>query len=152
MSGGFVARDPDFADRIRSSFGRQAMMRTIGATLDEVAPGLVAIRLPRSDGILQQHGFIHGGVVATIGDTAAGCAALTLMSADQGVLTVEFKINLMAPARQPVLLARGRVVRPGRTLTVAEAEIVGVEDGREVTIAVVLATMMTIAGRPDVVG
>lgn len=152
MSTGFVARDPHFAGRIASSFGRQAMMRTIGAILEEVAPGLVTIRLPRSEAILQHHGFIHGGAVATIGDTAAGCAALTLMTASQNVLTVEFKINLMAPARQPALLARGRVVRPGRTLTIAEAEIVGLEDGREIPVARVLATMMAVEDRPDVLG
>jgi len=108
--------------------------------------------LPYSDDVSQQHGFFHGGAIGTIADSAGGYAAFSLMSADDGVLTVEYKLNLMAPADGELLIARGRVVRPGRTLTVTRAEVAVVKDGRERPCAAMQQTMMRIVGRADVVG
>jgi uncharacterized protein (TIGR00369 family) len=146
----FVARDPAFEQRVRSSFGRQTMMKTIGATLRSVAPGLVEIELPFRDDLCQQHGFLHAGAVTAIADNACGYAALSLMPPGAAVLTVELKINLLAPARGSRFVARGRVTRPGRTLTVCLGEVVAVGEGDEQPIATILTTMMAIQDRPDV--
>ena len=110
-------------ERVRASFAKQGLMTTLGATLDSVSPGLVEIIVNPHPAILQQHGFVHGGVVSAIADSAAGYAALSLMPADTGILTTEFKINFLAPAAGERILARGRVVKAGRTLTLAQAEV-----------------------------
>jgi uncharacterized protein (TIGR00369 family) len=112
-----------FEDTIRDSFGRQAFLAWAGATLARVAPGEVDIELPFRADLVQQSGVLHAGVVAAIGDTACGYAAMTLMPAGSEVWSVEFKINLIAPAAGRRFVARGRVVRSGRTLTVCTAEI-----------------------------
>ena len=138
--------------RIRASFGRQSMMTTLGAALLRVAPGEVAIALPVAGHILQQHGFVHGGAVSCVADSAAGFASLTLMPETAGVLTVEFKINLVAPAKGERLVAEGRVVRPGRTLTLAQAEVFAEDGAERRLVALLTATMMRIEGRDDVVG
>lgn len=151
MSGTFTARDPTFAKRITASFDSQTLMATLGATLVRVAPGEVDIALPRSAGILQQHGFVHGGAITAIADSAAGYAALTLMAAGVGVLSVEFKINLLAPASAARFVASGRVIRPGRTLTVSQAEVYGEGAVGRTLVALLTATMMTVEGRSDVV-
>jgi uncharacterized protein (TIGR00369 family) len=145
-----VPADPDFERRVRSSFARQTIMATIGAELIHVAPGEVEIALPVADHISQQHGFVHAGAVATIADSAAGYAALSLMPPGAGVLTTEFKINLMAPAAGERLIAQGRVVRAGRTLTIALAEVHAEAEGRRKLIALLTASMMTIQGRDGV--
>lgn len=119
----FPPADPDFEARVRASFARQSIMTTLGATLMRIEPGLVEIALPFADHILQQHGFVHAGVVATIADSAAGYAGLTLMPPGAGVLTAEFKINLLAPAQGERLIAQGRVIKSGRSLTIAEADV-----------------------------
>lgn len=148
--GSFEAADPNFAARVRESFGRQQMMRTIGARITDVAPGQVTIELPFREDLTQQHGFLHGGIVAGIADSACGYAALSLMAADQAVLTVEYKVNFLAPARGGRLVARGRVTRPGHTLTVCAGEVVAVADGgTEETIATMLATMLALRERPE---
>ena len=126
-------------------------METFGATLLRVAPGEVDIALPVAPHILQQHGLVHGGAVTTIADSAAGYASLSLMEPGVGIVTVELKINLMGPGRGERLVAEGRVVRPGRTLTVAQATVFAEEGGERSAIAVLLATMMRIEGRPGVV-
>lgn len=152
MSERFVPRDPAYAERVRGSFARQSLMATLGARLERVEPGAVTVALPRSDGILQQHGFVHGGAVAAIADVAAGYAALSLTPPGTGVLTVEIKINLLAPARAPLFRAEGRVIRPGRTLTMCQTEVFGAEDedGR-LLVAVLTGTMMSVAARSEVV-
>ncbi|MFQ5766297.1 MAG: PaaI family thioesterase, partial [Rhodospirillales bacterium] len=114
----FTAPDPGFAARVEQSFAAQGIMVTIGARLTRIEPGYCEIELPYSDAVSQQHGFFHGGAIGTIADSAGGYAAFSLMDADDGVLTVEYKLNLMAPALGERLIARGRVLRPGRTLTV----------------------------------
>ncbi|HVU62571.1 MAG TPA: PaaI family thioesterase, partial [Phycisphaerales bacterium] len=131
--------------RIRASFDRQALMRTLGASLDSVADGEVRIRLPASEHIAQQHGFAHAGAIAAIADSACGYACLTRMPEDAAVLSVEFKINLLAPAAGRAFIAVGKVVRAGRTISVATAEVLAEnDDGARKPIAVMQATMMRV--------
>ncbi len=111
-------RDPDFAARVRGSFARQRLMATLGAELERVLPGEVAIQLPFREDLTQQHGVLHAGAVTAIVDSACGYAAFSLMERGTGVLSVEFKVNMLAPAAGETFLAIGRVVRAGRTLTV----------------------------------
>lgn len=146
-----MARDPDAEARVRRSFARQTVMETIGAELGRVEPGRVEILMPVSPRVAQQHGFVHAGIVSTIADSACGYAAFSLMPRGAGVLTVEFKVNLMSPATGSRLIAEGRVVRSGRTLTVAQAEVHAEIGGDRKIIALMTATLMTIEGREDVV-
>ncbi len=127
-------------------------MSHIGAEITAVAAGACEIRLPYGDHVSQQHGFFHGGIVATIADSAAGYAGFSLMPLGAGVLTVEFKINLVAPADGDLLVARGSVVRPGRTLTVTRAEVAVRKDGQERACAILQQTLMMITGRQGVIG
>ena len=142
----FQPRDPDFERRVRASFARQAAMRTLGATLERVAPGEVDLALPFRADLTQQHGFLHAGVVTAVIDSACGYAALSLMEPGAAVLSVEFKVQLLAPARGARFLALGRVVRAGRTLTVVAGEL-RAEDGRPV--ALLNGTMMAVRDRPE---
>jgi uncharacterized protein (TIGR00369 family) len=134
--------------RIRRSFARQGYMTAIGAELVHVAEGEVDIVLPFSERLTQQDGYIHAGVVAGATDSACGYAALTTMEANAEVLTVEFKINLLAPAAGEQLVARGRVLRSGRTLTVCRGDAVTISDGEEKHVATLTATLMAIVRRP----
>lgn len=131
---------------MRESFARQQFMATVGAELVRVAPGEVDIRLHPDPRLTQQHGFLHAGVVIAAVDSACGYAALTLMEEEAEVLTVELKVNLLAPATGESLLARGRVLRSGRTLTVCSGEAVAEADGAETTVAALLTTMMAVRG------
>jgi uncharacterized protein (TIGR00369 family) len=137
--------DPHFASRVRESFGRQKAMALIGASLKSVAAGQVEIALPYRVDLSQQKGFIHGGILGMIADTACGYAAFSLMPAGGSLVTVEYKMNILKPGRG-ALVARGKVVRPGRTLTVARAEVYA-DDGSHV--ATMLQTLMALPGRPD---
>lgn len=125
------------------------MMQTIGATLDMVAPGQAVISLPFRADLTQQHGYLHAGVVATIADSACGYAAYTLMPADASVLTVEYKINLLSPACGDRFVARAMVVRPGRTLTVVQADVFAYAADAEVRTATMLATIIALRDRSD---
>jgi len=146
-----VPQDPQFADRVRASFARQEVMRTLGATLTRVEPGLVEIALPFRNDLTQQHGFLHAGVITTIVDSACGYAALSLMPAQTGVLSIEYKVNFLAPARGSRFIARGRVLRAGKTITVCMGDVMAVQDdGQEVVIATMLATMLVVRDRPGV--
>jgi uncharacterized protein (TIGR00369 family) len=127
-------------------------MGTIGARLARVVAGEVESRVPFRPDLTQQHGFIHAGVVTSALDSACGYAAFSLMPAGAGVLSVEFKTNLLAPARGDELIARGRVVRAGRTVTVCQADAFMRSGADETLIATMLATMMTVLDRPDVTG
>ncbi|PTM38676.1 PaaI family thioesterase [Bosea sp. 124] len=147
---GAALSDDEIARRIEASFGKQAFMTTLGARLSHVAVGEVEIELPIMPHVTQQHGFVHAGAVASIADSACGYAALTLMPAGAGVLTAEFKINLLAPAAGERLLAKGRVVKAGRTLTLAMAEVFAIKDGVSKLCAMMTATCMTMAGRDGV--
>jgi uncharacterized protein (TIGR00369 family) len=138
--------------RIRASFARQGLMRTLGAALGRIAPGEVEIVLTPKPEISQQHGFVHAGAVSAIADSAAGYAALSLMPQGAGVLTVEFKISLLAPAQGERITARGRVVRQGRTLSFAQTEVFARTGGEERLIASLSATMMAITDRAGIEG
>ncbi|TCZ65916.1 PaaI family thioesterase [Roseicella aquatilis] len=145
-----AAPDPDYAARCAESFGRQAFLHFIGATVESVAPGRVVLRLPFRPELAQQHGFFHAGALTTLADTAAGYAAFSLMPAGAAVLTVEFKVNLLRPARGAVALARAEVIKPGRTLMAVRADVLCLRGEEEELVATMLATMMAVQGRPDV--
>ncbi len=140
---------PHFAERVRASFERQNAMHLIQATLPVVEQGRTEIHLPHWQGVEQQHGFVHGGVVGMIADSAAGYAAMTVVPADASVLTVEFKMNLMAPADGEKLIARGEVVRSGRTLIVTQAQVFAVKAGKESLCALMQQTIMVMHGRGE---
>ena len=142
-------QDPEFRARVTTSFSRQAFMGTIGASLELVEPGEVHIALPFSKQLAQQHGYLHAGATTAIADSANGYAALTLAPPEAEVLAVEFKINLMAPASAPRFLARGRVLRPGRRLSVCLAEVVALNGADQEVIATMLSTIsIRPSGRP----
>ena len=119
----YQAPSPSFADEIKRSFARQTFMQLIGAELSRVEPGVVEITLPFRSDLTQQHGHLHAGIVTTIADTACGYAAYSLMPAGSEVLSVEFKMNLLRPARGETFVARAEVIKPGRTLTVVRADV-----------------------------
>jgi uncharacterized protein (TIGR00369 family) len=137
--------DPAFAQRCRESFARQKAMALIGASLTLVEPGYVEIKLPFRHDLTQQKGFVHGGILGMIADTACGYSAFSLMPADCSLVTVEYKMNILTPARGG-LVAKGQVVKPGRTLTVARAEVYA-DDGKHV--ASMLQTLMMLANTSD---
>ncbi len=141
--------DIHFAERVRASFAKQHAMALIRASLPVVDAGHTEIHLPHWDGVEQQHGFVHGGVVGMIADSAAGYAAMTLISATDSVLTVEYKMNLLAPANGEKLIARGKVVRPGRTLIVTQAEVFAVNDEKETLCALMQQTIMVMHGKSE---
>ena len=142
----FEPADPDFAARVRSSFQRQGIMAHIGATLSSVEPGRVRISLPYSDSLSQQHGFFHGGITTTIADSACGYSGFTLMPADTSVLTVEYKVNFLAPADGELLVATGRVVKSGRSIIVCHGDVVVIKGDRERLCATMTETMMVMRG------
>ena len=144
-----VPKDPDYAARVRASFDHQRVMRWIGATLTQLAPGQCEITLAHKPELTQQYGYIHGGIIGTIGDTAAGYAGYTLMPHDASVLTVEYKMNIVAPGDGERLIARGEVIRAGRSLVVARADVFAVKAGKETLCATLLQTLMTIHGKAD---
>jgi uncharacterized protein (TIGR00369 family) len=136
---------PDFERRTRESFARQQAMATLGIELERVEPGVVGLLLAHRADLTQQHGFLHAGIVSTALDSACGYAAFTLMPPDAAVLTIEFKVNLLAPARGPVLRIEGRVVKAGRTISVVDARAVQGDD--DTLVATMTATVMTVLGR-----
>ncbi|HRF13495.1 MAG: PaaI family thioesterase [Candidatus Accumulibacter phosphatis] len=138
------AQDPHFAERVHASFARQQAMNLIGARMAVVEAGYTEIHLPYKPEVTQQHGYIHGGIVGMIADSAAGYAANTLTAADTGVLTVEYKLNLLAPAEGQLLIAEGSVVRYGRTLIITRAEVFAVNHGRKNLCALMQQTIMAV--------
>jgi len=145
----FEPQDSNFEARVRKSFARQKVMKTIGASLTKVSPGEIEIELPSRDDLTQQHSFLHGGIVATIADTACGYAALTLMPVDSAVLTIEYKVNFVSPATGKRMIARAHVTKPGRTVTVCAGDVFAIRDGKEKLVATMLATIMALHGRAD---
>ena len=138
------APDANFAERVRDNFARQSMMTTIGAHVVRVEPGEVEIHLPHGPHISQQHGFIHGGAIGMIADSACGYAALTLMKAGTDVVSSEYKINFLRPAVGQNFIATGRVQRAGKRVSVVSGEVHAVNDGKTTLIALILATMMNV--------
>ena len=146
----FEPADPSFEERTRASFARQGIMGYLGARLEKVGPGRVEISLPFRPELSQQHGFFHAGVVATIADSAGGYAGFTLFPADSGVLTVEFKLHLLAAADGERVRAVGEVIRAGRTLTVCRLDAFVEKAGRSAHCATGTQTLMTLVGRAGV--
>jgi len=144
---GFELRDVEYQRRVRESFDRQGLMKHLGAELVSLEPGGAVIRVPFRGELTQQHGYFHAGVTGAVADSACGCAAYTLMGAEDSVLTVEYKINLLAPADGEELVARARVVRSGKTLKVCMADVFVRKAGAENHCATVLATIMCMAGK-----
>ena len=143
--------DPQFAARVRQSFDRQSAMRTLGAALESVEPGRVVLTMLHREELTQQHGFIHAGMLAAALDTACGYAAFSLMPPDAAVLTIEFKINLLAPARGPRFRFDAQVTKPGRTISVVDGRALQyAANGDEQLIATMTATVMTVTGREGV--
>ena len=136
------SRDPTYEARVRESFGRQTHMATLGARIVHIAPGEVHLAFPFAEQFCQQNGFMHAGAIASVADSANGYAAWTLAPPDTDVLAVEFKINLLAPARGESFLACGRVVRPGRTLTVCQADVFAIGAGERTLVATMLSTII----------
>lgn len=143
---GFEPKFGGWKARVEQSFAAQPMMGLIGAGLSSVEPGVVQLQMPRTDGVLQQHGFFHGGAIATLADVAAGWAALSLMPEDVGVLTVEFKLNYLNPGRGSLISATGRVLKPGRTLCVVQTDVECTEEGSKLPVATGLFTMACKSG------
>jgi len=145
--GPFQAQTTDFADRVATSFARQTAMTTLGITITRLEPGEIELTMPYSPSFTQQNGYLHAGIVTTALDSACGYAAYSLMPADADVLTVEFKTNLLSPARGEHFLFRAHVVKPGRTITVAEARAIAVDARSEKLIATMTGTLMALYGK-----
>jgi uncharacterized protein (TIGR00369 family) len=143
----FEPSNPLFATEVRDSFARQAVMKTIGAELVSVVPGAVQISLLFRPDLTQQNGYLHAGIVTTIADSACGYAAYTLMPPNSAVLSVEFKVNLLRPAKGEEFLAIAEVLKPGRTLTVVRADVFANPKNERVLVATMLGTMMCLMGR-----
>ena len=141
----FKVRDPNYETRVRSSFEKQDIMKTIGASLVKMAPGEVVIEFSYDQSLTQQNGFIHAGVVTTVVDSACGYAAYTLMPADSDVLTIEYKVNFMSPAKGETFKGIGKVLKSGRTITVCSGDVIAVEGGKERVVATMQATMICLA-------
>lgn len=142
-------QDPNYEKRVRDSFARQQVMQTIGATLTLVEPGAVEIELTFREDLTQQNGFIHAGIISTVLDSACGYAAFSLMPADAAVLSIEFKVNLLAPAKGERIRARADVKRAGRNVTVCTADAWAINAGESKVVATMLATMMCVRGREE---
>ena len=145
----FAVSDPHYERRVRESFSRQGLMKHLGARLTELKPGAAELRAAFREELTQQHGYFHAGVSGSLADVACGYAAYTLMPEDSSVLTVEYKINLMAPAAGEELIARARVVRSGKTLKICTADVFARKGETETHCATVLATIMCLAGKSD---
>jgi uncharacterized protein (TIGR00369 family) len=146
----FEPKDADFHARVTASFGRQAVMRTLGIEIAQLEPGRIELTMPYGPAFTQQHGFVHAGIITTALDSACGYAAFSLMPAEAAVLTVEFKTNLLAPAKGQRFVFRAEVIKPGRTLTICEAKAFAIDNGNERLIATMTGTLMAIFDRAGV--
>lgn len=148
-----IEPSPDYEERVRASFARQQVMATIGAALTLVRPGTVEIEMPYSEALTQQHGFLHAGIISAALDSACGYAAYSVMPEDAAVLTIEFKVNLLAPGLGERFLFRGSVTKPGRTIVVADGQAYAfTDDGEAKLIATMTGTMMAVQGRDGMEG
>ena len=144
-----VPPDPDFERRVRASFERQGAMRLIGARLGRLGPGYCSVELPYREDLTQQHGYIHAGIVSAILDSAGGYAGFTLFPANASVLTVEYKLNLIAPAMGERLVAEAEVVKPGRTLAITRGEVYAEREGKRTLCAIMQQTLIVMAATAD---
>jgi len=140
----FQPRNPDYLARTRTGFVEQAFMNFLGAELVHVGPGKVEIRLPWQQGLTQQHGFFHGGAIGAIADVTGGFAAFSLMGVDETIVTIEYKVNMLAPAIGEAVIARGQVLRAGRRVTVAEARLFAFREGKQHLCATALGSFMSL--------
>jgi len=145
----FIPAFAGYEARVRESFARQGAMKLIGAAISEVAPGYCAIAVAPRPELSQQHGYVHAGIVSAIVDSAGGYAGFTLFPEDASVLTVEFKLNLVAPAKGERIVAEGFVVKPGRTLAITRGEVYAEEGGKRTMVAIMQQTLMVMRGRQD---
>ena len=145
----FKPKDPQYRSRVEASFNQQQVMKTLGVKIESLQPGEIELMMPYGIAYTQQHGFMHAGIIATVLDNACGYAAFSLMPDDVAILTVEFKTNLLAPARGERFLFRGKVVKPGRTITVCEAQAFAVGGGEEKLVATMTGTLMALFERAD---
>ena len=145
----FKPLDPDYERKVRESFSRQGFMKLIGATLIDLRPGYCEIHLPYRKNLCQQHGFFHAGVIGTLADNSGGYAAYSLVEAGSSILTVEYKLNLVAPGDGELLIGRARVLKAGQRLTVCKSDVFAVKHGREKRCATCLMTLMPMPGMPD---
>jgi uncharacterized protein (TIGR00369 family) len=145
----FEPLDSNFEERIKESFSRQGFMGFIGAKLTDIRPGYCEIQVPYKKELSQQHGFFHAGIIGTLADNSGGYAAFTLMPFDSSILTVEYKLNIMVPGDGELLIARARVLKPGRTLSICRPEVFVVKNGVRTLCATALMTLMALHGRPD---
>ncbi|OIP31437.1 MAG: phenylacetic acid degradation protein PaaI [Deltaproteobacteria bacterium CG12_big_fil_rev_8_21_14_0_65_43_10] len=145
----FKPLDPNYQEKVRSSFSRQKFMDFIGAELVEIKPGYCEIHLPYKKELSQQHGFFHAGIIGTVADNSGGYASFSLMPKDSSILTVEYKLNLIAPGDGELLIARGQVIKSGRTLTICRTEVFVVKNGVEKLCATSLTTLMALVGKSD---
>lgn len=152
MSRRYDPRDPEYASRVRDSFGRQAAMAELAVTIAGLEPGRIELRFPFDRRYTQQHGFLHAGIVTTVLDSACGYAAYSLMPPGVGVLSVELKVNFLAPAAGEVFLASAEVIRPGRTITVCQGIVTALQAGDATAVAAMQATIMAIEGRDQILG
>lgn len=134
--------NPNYVDEIKQSFAKQTVMALIGGELTRVEPGVVEISLPYRNDLTQQHGYVHAGIITTIADSACGYAAYTLMPPNSDVLAVEFKVNLMRPAKGETFLARAEVIKSGRTLAVVRADVHAITGAQRELVAIMQGTMM----------
>jgi uncharacterized protein (TIGR00369 family) len=148
----FQPQNPAFETLVRETFARQRVMSTLGAELTSVTPGAIEICFPFRQEMTQQHGFLHAGIVTAVVDTACGAAALSLMPEHTGVLTIEYKVNFLAPAAGDSFVARGRVIKPGRNVMVCTGEVIAMQGERETPVAIMQATMMVVHDRPNIQG
>ena len=150
MVSNFKPADENFELRVRESFDRQEVMKTVNASILNVQAGEVELEFPFQASLTQQHGFIHAGIVSTVLDSACGYAAFSLMPKEAAVLTIEFKINLLSPAKGACFRAVGSVKKPGRNITVTEGELFACHDGKEKLVATMVGTIMSVYNREDV--
>ena len=145
----FQPLDQDFKKRVRESFSRQGFMDFIGAEITDIRPGYCEIRVPYKRELSQQHGFFHAGVIGTLADNSGGYAAFTLMPSDSSILTVEYKLNLIAPGDGELLIGRGQVIKAGSTLTICRPEVFIIKNGVQTLCATALMTLMALHGKSD---
>ncbi len=150
MASHFIPCDSDYRARVHDSFDRQAVMKTVNASVVSVEPGAVVLEFPFQADLTQQHGFIHAGIVSTVLDSAMGYAAFSLMPVNAAVLTIEFKVNLLSPAKGERFTAIGKVKKAGRNITVAEAELFAHSDGQRKLVATMVGTVMSVYDREGI--
>ena len=148
----FEPRDAGFRTRVETSFRRQGAMGLLGAYINRLEPGVCEIHLPYREDLSQQHGYFHGGLLTAVADSAAGYAAFSLVATETTVLSVEFKVNFLAPARGELLIATGEVMKPGRTLTIAQTHVQVEHDGQRKLCATMLQTIMNVTGHSERIG